>query len=318
MPQDLEPEEVVADASEIAGASVPEPDGPVAAAGAGGPRPGPLHRRQRQQRPRPGPCQVGQGSPGRSGGASGGHRGPDQPPTWMIRSASGGSPSSSLSSPSSSPGPSCWAATVSWAAETTSQRVARAEPGRQPGSIRQPRRIGECGPDGSCDDRTHGHQPPLSRPRPPRRRQRPSPRHQPPLSRRRHRLPSRPRPRRRLRPLPRARRRPGRRPAQPASPRHGRAVTSDGRPGRGAGSVSPSRGHGWSASSWPREASGMAPCWRRWGSCHARRSCLPDSSIAPTTTGRMSIGRGQTISQPYMVARMTESLALTEAWPWSP
>ena len=33
--------------------------------------------------------------------------------------------------------------------------------------------------------------------------------------------------------------------------------------------------------------------------------------------GAQSIGRGQTISQPYMVARMTESLALTEAWPWS-
>jgi protein-L-isoaspartate(D-aspartate) O-methyltransferase len=33
--------------------------------------------------------------------------------------------------------------------------------------------------------------------------------------------------------------------------------------------------------------------------------------------GAQSIGRGQTISQPYMVARMTESLALTETWPWS-
>lgn len=31
----------------------------------------------------------------------------------------------------------------------------------------------------------------------------------------------------------------------------------------------------------------------------------------------LSIGRGQTISQPYMVARMTESLALAErGWPW--
>jgi protein-L-isoaspartate(D-aspartate) O-methyltransferase len=31
----------------------------------------------------------------------------------------------------------------------------------------------------------------------------------------------------------------------------------------------------------------------------------------------LSIGRGQTISQPYMVARMTESLALAECgWPW--
>jgi protein-L-isoaspartate(D-aspartate) O-methyltransferase len=33
--------------------------------------------------------------------------------------------------------------------------------------------------------------------------------------------------------------------------------------------------------------------------------------------GALSIGRGQTISQPYMVARMTESLGLTGDWPWS-
>jgi protein-L-isoaspartate(D-aspartate) O-methyltransferase len=31
--------------------------------------------------------------------------------------------------------------------------------------------------------------------------------------------------------------------------------------------------------------------------------------------GALSIGRGQTISQPYMVARMTESLALDGPWP---
>jgi protein-L-isoaspartate(D-aspartate) O-methyltransferase len=34
--------------------------------------------------------------------------------------------------------------------------------------------------------------------------------------------------------------------------------------------------------------------------------------------GPLSIGRGQTISQPYMVARMTEELALAElGWPWT-
>jgi protein-L-isoaspartate(D-aspartate) O-methyltransferase len=32
--------------------------------------------------------------------------------------------------------------------------------------------------------------------------------------------------------------------------------------------------------------------------------------------GALSIGHGQTISQPYMVARMTESLAITGDWPW--
>jgi protein-L-isoaspartate(D-aspartate) O-methyltransferase len=33
--------------------------------------------------------------------------------------------------------------------------------------------------------------------------------------------------------------------------------------------------------------------------------------------GALAIGRGQTISQPYMVARMTESLGLTGDWPWT-
>jgi protein-L-isoaspartate(D-aspartate) O-methyltransferase len=33
--------------------------------------------------------------------------------------------------------------------------------------------------------------------------------------------------------------------------------------------------------------------------------------------GALSIGRGQTISQPYIVARMTMDLALTASWPWT-
>jgi protein-L-isoaspartate(D-aspartate) O-methyltransferase len=33
--------------------------------------------------------------------------------------------------------------------------------------------------------------------------------------------------------------------------------------------------------------------------------------------GALPIGHGQTISQPFIVARMTESLALTADWPWS-
>jgi len=48
-----------------------------------------------------------------------------------------------------------------------------------------------------------------------------------------------------------------------------------------------------------------------------------EAFVPPTQRGSayddraLSIGRGQTISQPYMVARMTESLALTECgWPW--
>ena len=49
-----------------------------------------------------------------------------------------------------------------------------------------------------------------------------------------------------------------------------------------------------------------------------REAFVPAGSVDRAyDDGAQSIGRGQTISQPYMVARMTESLALTETWPWS-
>ena len=54
-------------------------------------------------------------------------------------------------------------------------------------------------------------------------------------------------------------------------------------------------------------------------------SLVPREAFVPAgregdayTDGPLSIGHGQTISQPYMVARMTECLALAElGWPWS-
>ncbi len=62
----------------------------------------------------------------------------------------------------------------------------------------------------------------------------------------------------------------------------------------------------------------------RDGAVLAAMGLVPREAFVPSgrldrayDDGAQSIGRGQTISQPYMVARMTESLALTEAWPWS-
>jgi protein-L-isoaspartate(D-aspartate) O-methyltransferase len=43
----------------------------------------------------------------------------------------------------------------------------------------------------------------------------------------------------------------------------------------------------------------------------------PDRTLDAYADGPLSIGRGQTISQPYMVARMTAALQLEElGWPW--
>ena len=49
-----------------------------------------------------------------------------------------------------------------------------------------------------------------------------------------------------------------------------------------------------------------------------REAFVPDAQRSHAYDDRaLSIGRGQTISQPYMVARMTESLALAQlGWPW--
>jgi protein-L-isoaspartate(D-aspartate) O-methyltransferase len=57
----------------------------------------------------------------------------------------------------------------------------------------------------------------------------------------------------------------------------------------------------------------------------AAMSLVPREAFVPAgregdayTDGPLSIGHGQTISQPFMVARMTECLALVEqGWPWT-
>ena len=57
----------------------------------------------------------------------------------------------------------------------------------------------------------------------------------------------------------------------------------------------------------------------------AAMSLVPREAFVPEgragvayADGPLSIGHGQTISQPYMVARMTECLALSElGWPWT-
>ena len=58
-------------------------------------------------------------------------------------------------------------------------------------------------------------------------------------------------------------------------------------------------------------ASPTRACWPRCGRCRVTASCPRSSRLRPTTTGRFPIGFGQTISQPYIVAFMTEALALS-------
>src|SRR5689334_1442167 len=50
-----------------------------------------------------------------------------------------------------------------------------------------------------------------------------------------------------------------------------------------------------------------------------REAFVPDTLRARAyEDGALSIGHGQTISQPYMVARMVEALGLRQrGWPWS-
>ena len=69
------------------------------------------------------------------------------------------------------------------------------------------------------------------------------------------------------------------------------------------------RAHGRAAP--PRAAtSPTSACSRQCGPCRASSSCRPSCGPGPTTTRALPIGAGQTISQPYMVARICEALAL--------
>jgi 5'-nucleotidase len=55
-------------------------------------------------------------------------------------------------------------------------------------------------------------------------------------------------------------------------------------------------------------------CWRRWPACRATCSSRRRSPAAPTRTRALPIGFGQTISQPYVVARMIETLIREGTW----
>ena len=57
----------------------------------------------------------------------------------------------------------------------------------------------------------------------------------------------------------------------------------------------------------------MRACSRRCARCRVTSSCRPTSSAAAYDDGPLPIGFGQTISQPYIVAFMTEALALSAA-----
>ena len=52
----------------------------------------------------------------------------------------------------------------------------------------------------------------------------------------------------------------------------------------------------------------MPACSTRWARSRANASCRPSCSARPTTMDRCRSGSGQTISQPYIVAYMTEAL----------
>ena len=67
-------------------------------------------------------------------------------------------------------------------------------------------------------------------------------------------------------------------------------------------------GRGWSRRSSAAATSGTSASSRRWPPSRARRSCPTGERAAAYQDGPLPIGAGQTISQPYIVARMTELL----------
>jgi protein-L-isoaspartate O-methyltransferase len=52
----------------------------------------------------------------------------------------------------------------------------------------------------------------------------------------------------------------------------------------------------------------MSGSWRPWGPCPGMPSCPSNCATEPSTTAPLPIGHGQTISQPYIVALMTDLL----------
>ena len=71
-----------------------------------------------------------------------------------------------------------------------------------------------------------------------------------------------------------------------------------------------SSGAAWSSCSCARATSWTSASWPRWSASRASSSCRRRSGHAPYQDAALPIGAGQTISQPYMVARICEVLAL--------
>ena len=70
------------------------------------------------------------------------------------------------------------------------------------------------------------------------------------------------------------------------------------------------RGSGWSSSSCAAATSATSACSTRWSACRASCSSRESCARRAYDDAALPIGAGQTISQPYMVARICELLAL--------
>ena len=69
-------------------------------------------------------------------------------------------------------------------------------------------------------------------------------------------------------------------------------------------------GKRWSSNSSNREAFTTSGCWRRWAKCHGRNSSPQNLRGKSYSDSALPIGHDQTISQPFIVAFMTEQLRL--------
>ena len=74
--------------------------------------------------------------------------------------------------------------------------------------------------------------------------------------------------------------------------------------------TSPPSATAWSTARSRGGAFAIPPCWRPCGRSLASAFCRPSWRSSPTRTAPLPIEQGQTISQPYIVALMTEALRL--------
>ena len=73
--------------------------------------------------------------------------------------------------------------------------------------------------------------------------------------------------------------------------------------------TAPATGAAWSSASCATAGSATSACSTRWAACRASGSSPTASATGRTRDEALPIEAGQTISQPYMVAEMTELLA---------